>query len=185
MWSSERGSRHAGQASARGSHTQRLATAALLAALALIFSYLETLIPLPVGLPGIKLGIANLVIVIALYYLDFRYALAINLIRILVSGLLFSGVFGIIYSLAGGLLSLVVMWALKKSGAFSMVGVSMAGGVCHNFGQLLVASFLVSDIRMFAYLPVLMISGLVSGILVGIVAYYAGKALPLRPNVKL
>lgn len=170
---------------ARGTHTQRVATAALLAALALIFSYLETLIPLPVGLPGIKLGIANLVIVIALYYLDFRYALAINLIRILVSGLLFSGVFGIIYSLAGGILSLVLMWLLKKSGLFSMVGVSMAGGVCHNFGQLLVASLLVSDVRMFTYLPVLMISGLVSGIIVGVLAYYAGKALPMKPNVKL
>ena len=169
----------------RGAHTQRIAIAALLAALALIFSYLETLIPMPVGLPGIKLGIANLVIVIALYYLDFRYALAINLIRILVSGLLFSGVFGIIYSLAGGMLSLVIMWILKKTCVFSMVGVSMAGGVCHNFGQLLVASLLVSDIRMFTYLPVLMISGLVSGIVIGILAFYAGKALPLKPNAKL
>ena len=170
---------------ARGSRTQRLAVAALLATLALIFSYLETLIPLPVGIPGVKPGIANLVIVIALYYLDFRYALSINVIRILVSGLLFSGAFGIIYSMAGALLSICVMWLLKRTGLFSMAGVSMAGGVAHNVGQLLVASLLVSDIRMFTYLPVLMISGIVSGIIVGILAFYAGKALPLKPNVKL
>ena len=100
--------------------------AALLAALALIFSYVEAMIPSPVAIPGVKLGVANLVILIALYQLDFKYALAINLVRIVISGLLFSGVFGILYSLAGGMLSLMVMWFLKKTDLFSIVGVSMA-----------------------------------------------------------
>ena len=152
--------------------TGKVALAALLAALALIFSYVESLIPLSVTMPGVKLGVANLVILVALYKLDFKYAFAINIVRILVSGLLFSGVFGVLYSLAGGVLSIVIMWILKKTDLFSIVGVSMAGGVAHNFGQVLVAAILISDLRMFIYLPVLMFSGIVSGIVIGYIAYY-------------
>ena len=152
--------------------TGKVALAALLAALALIFSYVESLIPLSVTMPGVKLGVANLVILVALYKLDFKYAFAINIVRILVSGLLFSGVFGVLYSLAGGVLSIVIMWILKKTDLFSIVGVSMAGGVAHNFGQILVAAILISDLRMFIYLPVLMFSGIVSGIVIGYIAYY-------------
>lgn len=115
--------------------TTRLAAAALLAALAIIFSYIEVMIPNPAAIPGVKLGIANIVILVALYELDLRYALAINIIRITIVGLLFSGLFGALYSLAGGLLSMLVMWLLKKTGLFSIVGVSMAGGVCHNMNH--------------------------------------------------
>ena len=152
--------------------TNRLATSAILATLALMFSYVESMIPLSVTMPGIKLGVANLVVLVALYKLDGRYAFGINLVRILISGMLFSGLFGMIYSLAGGMLSLLVMCLLKKTDLFSVVGVSMAGGVAHNFGQLLVASALVSDFRMFLYMPVLMFSGLASGIVIGYLAYY-------------
>ena len=101
--------------------TTRLAAAALLAALAIIFSYIEVMIPNPAAIPGVKLGIANIVILVALYELDLRYALAINIIRITIVGLLFSGLFGALYSLAGGLLSMLVMWLLKKTGLFSIV----------------------------------------------------------------
>lgn len=153
--------------------------AALLAALALIFSYVEAMVPSPVAMPGVKLGVANLVILIALYQLDFKYAFSINLVRIVVSGLLFSGVFGILYSLAGGMLSLVIMWALKKTNLFSIVGVSMAGGVAHNIGQILVASAVVSDLKMFAYLPILMFSGIISGILIGFLCHYVMLALKM------
>ena len=159
-------------------HTKRIATAALLATLALIFSYVEAMIPFFVSMPGVKLGVANLVILVALYKLDLKYAFAINLVRILVSGLLFSGVFGMIYSLAGGMLSLLVMWVLKKTNLFSIVGVSMAGGVAHNIGQLLIASVLVSDIRMFIYMPVLMFSGLASGIIIGILCHFIIQKSP-------
>ena len=152
--------------------TNRLATSAILATLALMFSYVESMIPLSVTMPGIKLGVANLVVLVALYKLDGRYAFGINLVRILISGMLFSGLFGMIYSLAGGMLSLLVMCLLKKTDLFSVVGVSMAGGVAHNFGQLLVASALVSDLRMFLYMPALMFSGLASGIVIGYLAYY-------------
>ena len=159
--------------------TKRLSMAALLAALALIFSYVEAMVPSPVAMPGVKLGVANLVILIALYQLDFKYAFSINLVRIVVSGLLFSGVFGILYSLAGGMLSLVIMWALKKTNLFSIVGVSMAGGVAHNIGQILVASAVVSDLKMFAYLPILMFSGIISGILIGFLCHYVMLALKM------
>ncbi|MBR3184099.1 MAG: Gx transporter family protein, partial [Firmicutes bacterium] len=107
--------------------TRLLAISAMFAALALIFSYVEVLIPVPVPVPGIKLGLANLVIIIALYRMGFRYAFTINMVRIVAAGLLFSGVFGMIYSFAGGILSIIVMYLLYRTDKFSMVGVSMAG----------------------------------------------------------
>ena len=162
----------------RRDRTSKLTIAALMAALALIFSYIEVLIPFNFGIPGIKLGIANLVIIVALYYLGTRYALLINVIRILIGGLLFSGVFGMLYSMAGALLSMLVMVLVKKCWLFSVTGVSMAGGVAHNLGQLLVAAFLVSNLKIFVYFPVLVISGVVSGAVIGILAYLVLKKLP-------
>lgn len=162
----------------RGLSTRSLALSAMLAALALIFSYVEALIPLPVPVPGIKLGIANLVIVMAIYKLGFRYAFTINCVRIVIAGLLFSGVFGMIYSFAGGILSLLVMYLLQRTGWFSMVGVSMAGGVAHNLGQLITASLLVQSVRMMSYFSILLFSGLISGIFIGVLASLIYRRLP-------
>jgi len=162
----------------RGLKTRRLALSAMLAALAMIFSYVEALIPVPVPVPGIKLGVANLVIVMAIYKLGFRYAFTINCVRILISGLLFSGVFGMLYSFAGGILSILVMYLLYKTGWFSMVGVSMAGGVAHNLGQLVTAALLVSNVRMMSYFSILLFSGLISGILIGVLATLIYRRLP-------
>lgn len=158
--------------------TKKLTMTALLAALALIFSYIEVLIPFSPAIPGIKLGIANLVVIVALYHMGLKYAITINVVRIFIAGLLFSGVFGIIYSLAGAILSMTVMLLLKKTGLFSVAGVSMAGGVAHNLGQILAAAFLVSNLSIFIYFPVLIFSGLISGALIGIVAYIILKRLP-------
>ncbi|MEG0924722.1 MAG: Gx transporter family protein [Anaerovoracaceae bacterium] len=158
--------------------TRRLAVSAMFAALALIFSYVEAIIPFSVGIPGVKLGIANLVIIIALYEMNIKYAFTINVVRIFVSGLLFNGLFGALYSLSGGIVSLIVMWLLKKTNLFSMVGVSMAGGVAHNLGQLIIASLIVSNFKMFLYFPVLMFSGIISGIMIGIVSYIIYQKLP-------
>ena len=160
------------------SRTRRIAVSAMFAALALIFSYIEAILPLSTGIPGVKLGIANLVVILALYNMNFRYAMGINVIRILVAGLLFNGLFGALYSLAGGVVSLTVMWLLKRTCLFSMAGVSMAGGVAHNMGQLLVASALVSNLKMFVYLPVLMFSGIAAGILIGITASVINERIP-------
>ena len=144
-------------------------TCALLAALALIVSYIEFLLPLNVGLPGIKLGLANIVVVLALYYLGPQYALLINLIRIALSALLFGSLFSGLYALAGGLVSLGVMALLKKTGLFSLTAVSMAGGAFHNLAQLIVAALVASTSDVFLYLPVLFIAGITTGIFNGIV----------------
>lgn len=163
---------------AKNSRTGLVAISAMFAALALIFSYIEFLVPLPVPVPGIKLGLANLVIIIAIYRMSFRHAFAINVARILLAGLLFSGVFGMIYSFAGGVLSIVVMYVLYRTGLFSIVGVSMAGGVAHNLGQLITACVLLQNTGILAYFPVLLFSGLASGIANGILAYVIEKRLP-------
>ena len=160
------------------SNARTIALAAMMTVLALIFSYIEAIIPFNFGIPGIKLGIANLVILTALYVLGFRYAMTINVLRILIAGLLFNGFFGAMYSLAGGVLSLLVMFLLKKTGLFSTIGISMAGGVAHNLGQLLVAALIVSNIKMFFYFPVLLFSGMISGILIGILTHMILKKLP-------
>ena len=144
-------------------------TCALLAALALIVSYIEFLLPLNVGLPGIKLGLANIVVVLALYYLGPQYALLINLIRIALAALLFGSLFSGLYALAGGLVSLGVMVLLKKTGLFSLTAVSMAGGAFHNLAQLIVAALVASTSDVFLYLPVLFIAGITTGIFNGIV----------------
>lgn len=170
--------RRTAHGSDRGLSTRRLALSAMFAALALIFSYVEAMIPLPVPVPGIKLGIANLVIVMAIYKLGFRYAFTINCVRIVIAGLLFSGVFGMLYSFAGGILSIVVMYLLYRTGWFSMVGVSMAGGVAHNLGQLITASLIVSNVRMMSYFSILLFSGLFSGIAIGVLATLIYRRLP-------
>lgn len=157
-----------------------MAQVALLAALALIFSYVEALIPYNPGIPGIKLGIANVVTVIALYKFSAKEAAAVSLIRIFIAGLLFTGLFGMLYSLAGAALSLAGMILLKKTRLFSVIGVSMAAGVLHNMGQLLVAAALIEDLRIFFYYPVLMFSGIIAGILVGIISVFILRAIPAR-----
>ena len=147
---------------------RRVALTGLMASLALIFSYVEVLFPFNAGIPGVKLGLANLVPLIILYRLDARYAFAANLIRVILAGLLFSGLFAALYSLAGSLASFLVMYLLKKTRLFSVIGVSTAGGVFHNLGQLTVAMLAVSGPQLIHYMPVLIISGMIAGIIVGI-----------------
>lgn len=158
--------------------TKRLALSAILAALAMIFSYIEALFPLPVPVPGIKVGLANLVIIIAIYRLGFKNAFLINVIRILTTGLLFTGLFGAIYSLSGGILSLMAMYLLYRTDKFSMVGVSMAGGVFHNLGQLITACIIMSNYRLMSYFSVLVFAGMISGILIGVAAHLVYQKLP-------
>ncbi|WP_295213193.1 Gx transporter family protein [Ruminococcus sp.] len=152
------------------SAAKRVTTVGALAALALIFSYVEALIPFNFGVPGIKLGLANLVVVTGLYYLSVWDVLAVSLIRILIAGLLFGNGVSIIYSLAGGLLSFVIMCAVKKTGAFSIVGVSVLGAVFHNVGQIAAACFVMKTAVIFYYLPILMIAAVATGFLLGFVS---------------
>ena len=127
---------------------------------------------------GSQRSVTNLVILIALYRLGFRYAFAINCVRIVIAGLLFSGVFGMLYSFGGGMLSILIMYLLYRTKLFSMVGISMAGGVMHNLGQLLTACAIMSNLSLMSYFAVLFFSGLISGILIGILAYSIEKRLP-------
>ena len=154
----------------RVSKTKKLAACSVLAAVALIFSYVEALIPFSIGIPGVKLGFANIVIVFTLYRFGEKYAFAVNVVRIALAGLLFGSVFSALYSLAGGMISLGVMILVKKAGIFSITGTSMAGGVFHNLGQITVAAFVVQTTQIVAYLPVLIFSGIAAGIVNGIVA---------------
>lgn len=149
---------------------QKVAYFGVFTALALIFSYVETLIPISFGIPGVKLGLANLVIVIALYKMSLTETFMLSVVRVLLSGFIFGNYFSIIYSLAGALLSLTIMALLKKSGDFSVIGVSIGGGVFHNIGQLIVAMLVVETYSVAYYFPVLLIAGLLTGLLIGIVA---------------
>lgn len=142
----------------------------MLVALAFIFSYIESLIPVPVPIPGVKLGLANLVVVTALYTLGAKAAFILSIVRILLVAMTFGNMSTLLFSIAGAILSCIVMILLHKSGKFSLIGVSLAGGIMHNVGQILVAMFVVHNVRMIYYLPFLLISGVVTGIAIGIVA---------------
>lgn len=139
-------------------------------ALALILSYVELLIPINFGIPGAKLGLANLVIVVVLYRNGWKEAFLLSVVRIVLAGFMFTNLFSILYSLAGGILSLGVMSLLKWKNIFSVTGVSIAGGVSHNVGQLLVAMAVVETYQVGWYLPALLIAGVLTGLLIGILS---------------
>ena len=151
--------------------TEKTAQLGLLTALALIAGYIELLIPMPVGIPGVKPGLANLVVVWALYALGPYEALAVNGMRILLSGFLFGNLSMILYSLAGAAMSFVCMYLAKKSGAFTILGVSIVGGVTHNVGQLLVAMAVLETKSLIYY---------VTGAVIGILAGEVEKRVHLR-----
>lgn len=149
---------------------KRVAYMGMLTALAFVFSYIESLLPIHLGVPGVKLGLANLVVIIALYMMDARRAFTLSLVRILLSGLTFGNPASMIYSLAGGMLSLAIMIFAKKCKVFSVTGVSILGGVFHNVGQILVAAVVVETASLLYYLPVLVLSGTIAGVMIGILA---------------
>lgn len=140
----------------------------LLLAFGMLLSYIEALLPLDFIAYGVKLGLANLICVYLLYRRNIYTAFCINLLRILLVALLFGNVMTLIYSLCGGLLSLLVMAGLKALRVFSPVGVSVAGGVAHNIGQLAAAAVLLGSPAVFYYTPVLLIAGVACGFLVGL-----------------
>ena len=147
--------------------SKKIALMGLMTALAMIFGYIEFLIPFNFGIPGMKLGLANLVVTVALYTIRPHEAFLINIVRILLSNLLFGNGMSLIYSLAGGLLSFAAMVLIKKINGFSVYGVSIIGGVTHNIGQILAACAVLSNLMIAYYLPVLLISGAVTGFIIG------------------
>lgn len=149
---------------------KHIAYLGLLLTLALILSYVESLIPIFVSVPGVKLGLANLVVLICLYAYPAKYAFLLSGMRVVLAGLLFSSMFSILYSLAGAFLSLVVMLLAKKLFKLGILGVSILGGVFHNVGQLLVAIAVVSNYRIGYLFPYLLLSGILTGAIIGFIA---------------
>lgn len=150
---------------------KNIALFGMMVALAFTFSYFESFIPinLIVPIPGVKLGLANLVVVVALYTMKPTQALSIAVIRIFLAGLTFGNAYSIAYSLCGGLLSFFVMHLAKKT-RLSVIGVSMLGGICHNIGQIAVAAIIMSTSRIAYYLPVLLVAGVLTGFLMGVLS---------------
>lgn len=150
--------------------TYNVALCGVMTALAIVFGYVEHLIPLPFGVYGMKLGLPNLVVVIMLYALNRHTAFTINTVRIILCSILFGSFTSFWYSLVGGLLSFSVMAVLKYSDKFSTIGISICGAVTHNIGQIIVAVILMEELKIAFYLPVLLITGAVTGALIGLIA---------------
>lgn len=149
---------------------KHVAKIGIFVALAMVFSYIEVLIPFNFGIPGVKLGIANIVIVTALYQLSAKEVFMISIVRILLMGMLFGNGVSFVYSLAGGIFSLCVMLICKKTKLFTVMGISIVGGVFHNLGQLLAAEVVLQNRSIFYYLPVLLVAGIVTGALIGMLS---------------
>ncbi len=163
--------------------TRKITVMAMTIAVAMILSYIESQIPpLFTAVPGIKMGLANTAVVFALYKLGWKEAGLISLLRVFLVSVMFSplGVMGLFYSLAGAVLSLLVMIGLKATGLFSSVAVSVAGGVFHNVGQIGMACILLKTKEIVYYLPVLALSGIVAGVLIGLVAAVLVKRIKLE-----
>ncbi|HBN39054.1 MAG TPA: heptaprenyl diphosphate synthase [Ruminococcaceae bacterium] len=153
----------------KNNKAKKIALFGMMVALAFTFSYFESLIPLDFVVPGVKLGLANLVVVIALYLMKPGEAFSIAIIRIFLAGLTFGNVYSIAYSLCGGILSFLVMYLVRKT-KLSVIGVSMLGGICHNIGQIIVAAIVMGTSRIAYYLPVLLVAGLITGLLLGVIS---------------
>lgn len=155
----------------------KIANLGLFSALAIIFGYIETLLPLFSGIPGIKLGLANLAVLFMLNRYSFKEAALVSIIRILVIGFMFGNLFSILYSLAGAVLSLTVMTLVKRYTNFSIFSISICGGISHNLGQLFIAIFLVKNTALSIYAPALFLSGIVTGALIGLLVAEVNKRI--------
>ncbi len=147
---------------------RRVAAYGMLIGLAFIFSYLEAVLPVPIPVPGVKLGLANLVTMVGLYTVGVKGTAAVSLVRIILVGLTFGNTFSMVYGLAGGALSLALMILAKRFTGLSQAGVSIIGGVGHNIGQLAIAALVTRTAGVFVYLPALLVAGTIAGALIGL-----------------
>ena len=150
--------------------TKKLTVMALTTAVAMILSFVESQIPAFVAVPGVKVGLANIAVVFALYRLGWKEAVAISLVRVVLVSMLFGSIASLFYSLAGAVLSLTGMGLLKKTGRFTEIMVSVTGGVLHNIGQIAMACLILETAALRYYLPFLLISGIIAGVVVGLVS---------------
>ena len=150
--------------------TKKIAVLALAIALAMILSFVESQIPAFVAIPGVKIGLANIAVVFVLYKLGWKEAVLISLVRVVMVSMLFGTLVSLFYSVAGAVLSLTGMVLLKKTGLFSTVAVSVTGGVLHHVGQILMACLLLETNVIVYYLPFLILSGVIAGVVIGVVS---------------
>ena len=150
--------------------TKRIAFLGLFVALAFVLSYIEFMLPLNIGIPGAKIGIANLAVMVTLYTVGEKNAIALSIIRVVLVGLTFGNISMMMYSLAGAALSLFAMLLARKIGKLSMTGVSVLGGVFHNVGQIIVAMLVLETKSLLYYLPFLIVVGTITGVVIGIVS---------------
>lgn len=149
-----------------------------LIALAFVFSYLEFLVPISVGIPGAKLGLANLVILISLYTMNYKDVFVLSIIRIVLVGFTFSNMASMLYSIAGAVLSFIVMVIAKKTNFLSITGVSVLGGIFHNVGQIIMAVWVLKTPNLiFYYLPLLIVIGCLSGTVIGVLGSIVTKRI--------
>ncbi len=163
-----------------GVRVKKISNLGLLLAIALILGYVETLVPIPFYVPGMKLGLSNLAVMFALYTYGHREAFVILIMKVLLTGFMFGNLVSIGYSLGGGTLALIFMVLCKFLSIFSKIGVSMSGGVAHNLGQLAVAAVLLETKSLIFYLPILMLSGLITGFFLGIICHMVLERLKGR-----
>lgn len=156
---------------------KKITLLSLFCAVAMIMSYLEAIIPLPLPF-GIKVGLPNIIIVFILYRFGIKEAIAVSIVRVLLVSLLFGNAISLAYSVAGAVLSLLLMITLKATKLFTTVGVSVAGGIFHNTGQITVACFLMNTIEISAILPLLAVTGTIAGVLVGICGHLLIEKFP-------
>ncbi len=157
--------------------TRKITYIAILTSMALVLSYFERILPPPVPIAGVKFGLANIIILIALYILSSKDAFIILMLKVFMVSLLFSGLTGLLFGLIGGTLSFIAMVLTKKAGIFSSIGVSISGAVFFNIGQIIASMILINTITILYYLPVLIISGVISGFITGLVASFTIKYL--------
>ena len=162
----------------RNRKAQRIALSGLLTSLMLVFGFIERQFPLPVPVPGIKLGLANSVLLYALYMLGIRQSIVLMLLKALMSWLIYMNLSAMLYSFAGGVLSLTAMILISRMKGVSVIGVSALGAVFFNVGQILMAAWILGTPQLIVtYLPVLMVSGVLTGILTGVIARLVMKHL--------
>ncbi|MBS5852228.1 MAG: Gx transporter family protein [Bacilli bacterium] len=149
---------------------KQIAMMAILIALSFVLSYVDSLIVLPFGIPGIKLGIANIAIIYTLYKIGAKEAIVVSILRLVLSSILFGSVLTFLYSLVGAVLSLSLMIILKKYTNLALITISISGAVLHNIGQIIVAVIVMATKEIVFYLPILIITGILSGIGVGILS---------------
>lgn len=160
-------------------NTKKLASLAITISFAMILSYLESRIPVFVAIPGVKIGLANIAVIFALYKFGIKEAITVSLLRIFLISMLFATPISMLYSLAGSALSLLAMILLKRFTPLSEITISICGGVLHNIGQIAMASLMLDTNLVIYYLPFLLLSGIIAGIAVGVAAGILIKRIPI------